>query len=259
LLNHFATQFPGKTMSYQLIQDGFPKVTDVPVPGTIGCWEDNNATNHISCPGGLAYGSASYPVASYPMPSPVGVGQTEHILAKIRSSYPFDMAIQHNGLKGPMPVPTGCPQGQGCPNQWVIDAGHTPLPGHAFGQITGYQHMSGDVTDPLLLEKSYQNLYSNTDGVFVEIFELALWRSGVGGMNAAPLDPASGPPRTLEQWTTLLHDRRRTVYPSTSAAFPDPTPTTHTRSFTTVGTYPYINASRCGFIAGTSGVITVIP
>jgi hypothetical protein len=193
------------------------------------------------------------------MPTPAGIGQTEHILATIRSSYPFDMAIQHNGLKGRTPVPTGCPQGQGCPNPWVFDAGHTPLPGYAFGQVTGYQHSSGEVTDPLALEKSYENLYRNTDGVFVEIFELALWRSGTGGTNAAPLDPASIPPRTLEQWTTLLHDRRRTVYPSTNAAFPDPTPTTHTRSFTTVGTYPYINASRCGFIAGTSGVITVIP
>ncbi len=257
LFDHIASEFPGKTMSYQLIQDGFPKVTDVPTPGLVGCWETNYQTHAIACPGGGVYGSVLFPANDYPMASPPGVGQTEHVLAGIRSAYPFDMAVQHNGLR---PTATGpCPGSDGCPNRWAYDAGHIPLPAYPFGQITGYQHGSGHVVTPLQLEQSYQNLYNNSDGVFVEIFELALWRSGVGGLNALPLDPAAAPPRTLEQWTTRLHDRRRRVYPQSNVAFPDPTPTTHQVSFTVPGIYPYINAGRCGFAAGTSGVIEIIP
>lgn len=250
LLGHFATQFPGKTMSYQLIHDGFPKVTDVPAPGIIACWGTDRPLFDIACPNSVLYGSPMRPASQYPMPS--GVEQTEQVLLTIRSRYPFDMAIQHNGLR---PVPAGpCPGSDLCPNFWAYRAGHLPLPGYTFGQITGYQHGTGYVNTAEQLAQAYGNLYDNSDGVFVEAFEPALWRASPP--HAGSHSRAEG---LIQRWTNLLHDRRRTTYPSSISSFPDPTPTEHAVTFSAVGSYPYVHASRCGEAADTSGTITVIP
>ena len=77
-----AREFPGKSMSYSLIQDGFPRVNDE------RCYL--NETNTKICPAGV----------NTRMVGPFA--QTEAIIDHARSTYGDDVAIAHLGL-GPKP------------------------------------------------------------------------------------------------------------------------------------------------------------
>jgi len=218
-----AREFPGKSMSYSLIQDGFPRVNDE------GCYL--NETNTKICP----------PHVNTRMVGPFA--QTEAIIDHARSTYGDDVAIAHLGL-GPKPdfsdpaiyAPgTGCPLplapdgvtsvygpngvGSGCPNKWATDVG-------AVGGLTHFQTSHApEVETPAQLASALDNMWSNSNSAMLEIYEAVAWTAG-----AAILDPAlpRARQRTLAQWNERLHERRRKNFP----AFGDPAPTTVSFTFT---------------------------
>ena len=217
---HIAREFPGKTMSYPLIQDGFPRVN------SDRCYL--NEANAKVCPFG---GNA-------PMVGPFA--QTQAIIDYARSEYGDDVAIAHLGL-GPKPdfsdlsiyaADTGCPLpqtwdgfdafgpnavGSGCPNKWVTDIG-------AVGGLTHFQTNHSPQTSALL-GSALDNMWSNSNSAMLEIYEAHAWQAG-----DSILDPTLPVPqqRTLTQWNERLHARRR----RNSPAFGDPTPTTISFTFT---------------------------
>jgi hypothetical protein len=220
-----AQEFPGKSMSYSLIQAGFPQVNDK------GCYLDENKTN--ICPTGVD------PLL-HPMDGPFQ--QTQAIIDYARSQYGDDVAIAHLGL-GPKPdfsdpmtyaAGTGCPLplasdgslahgpngvGSGCPNKWATDVG-------AVGGLTHFQtNNSTQVGTPAQLASALDNMWSNSNSAMLEIYEDRAWEA-----NDSILDPTLPPEQqlTLAQWNQRLHDRRRDNFP----ALGDPTPTTISFTFT---------------------------
>jgi hypothetical protein len=215
-MERIARDFPGKTMSYPLIQDGFPRVNNQ------GCYLDDTSTK--ICP----------PSVNTRMVGPFA--QTEAIIAHARSVYGDDVAVAHLGL-GPKPdfsdplryAPgTGCPLplapdgsyahggngvGSGCPNKWATDVG-------AVGGLTHFQtRHAPDVETPAQLASALDNLWSNSNAAMLEIYEEQAWQAHDGILD---LSLPSEEQRTLAQWNQRLHERRRTAFP----AFGDPTFTT---------------------------------
>jgi len=237
-----SAEFPGKSMSYALIQDGFPRV--------------NSATEYETCENG-------------PPASPSGVEQTETILQGGRIFFGLDFVVQHNGLqtrpqdRDPPFAP--CPDegvhphlgpygnGPGCPNRWVLREG-------ARGQVTGFQTTNAEkVGNPLELESSLRNARGNTDAIFLEIYEERFWEAEVGG---PVLDP-NGTGRTIAGWADDFHAFRRSFFP----ALPDPFPPVHRHVFTRTvppsgdaQLFHYVHGSKCGQAgAAGAGVIAVLP
>ena len=216
-----AREFPGKSMSYSLIQDGFPRVNDE------GCYL--NETNTKICPG-----------VNGPMVGPFS--QTQAIIDHARSVYGDDVAIAHLGL-GPKPdfsdpvyaVGTGCPLpllasdgssaygpngvGSGCPNKWATDVG-------AVGGLTHFQTSHApEVETPAQLASALDNMWSNSNSAMLEIYEAHAWKA-----HDAILDPTlpRAQQRTLAQWNQRLHERRRNNF----SALGDPAPTRISFTFT---------------------------
>jgi hypothetical protein len=199
------------------------------------------------------------------------------------------------------PIPATDPvstlsEANGCPNHWIVDQGRDQdsvtltislppwLPPFDVDitfppQLTGYQ-TSNKVRSIPHVESALFNLAYNTNAVFVELYEDAIWRIAVSrgtGPSAAPLDDpldprrAAGAPhevcdqagdtalcysKNLSQWAEELHLRRATAaalwanlgglaYP----ALAEPFPTTHEARFVNQTTspklYPYINPNHC--------------
>jgi hypothetical protein len=221
-MGRIAQEFPGKSMSYSLIQDGFPRVNNE------GCYL--NETNTKICP----------PNVNTPMVGPFA--QTEAIINYARTTYGDDVAIAHLGL-GPKPdfsdpvqyaAGTGCPLplapdgsyahgpngvGSGCPNKWATDVG-------AVGGLTHFQtNNASQVGNPAQLASALDNMWSHSNSAMLEIYEARAWEA-----NDAILDPTlpSRQQRTLAQWNQRLHERRRNNFP----ALGDPAPTTISFTFT---------------------------
>jgi hypothetical protein len=217
-----AQEFPGKSMSYSLIQDGFPRVNSE------GCYLDEG--NAKICPPGV----------NTRINGPFT--QTQTIIDRARSIYGDDVAIAHLGL-GPQPdfsdplkyaAGTGCPLplapngsyahgphgvGSGCPNKWATDVG-------AAGGLTHFQtNNAAEVGNPAALGSALSNMWSNSNSAMLEIYEARAWEA-----NDAILDPTLplAQQRTLAQWNQRLHNRRRQNFP----ALGDPTPTTISFTFT---------------------------
>ena len=196
-----ARDFPGKTMGYALIQDGFPRV------GATGCYMD--AERAIICP----------PDVDSLMVGPFT--QTETNIAYAREHYGDGVAIAHLGI-GPTPdfsdpvrfAPnTGCPLplapdgssvygpngvGSGCPNKWATDVG-------AAGGLTYFQTSHPpEVETAAQLESTLQNLWTNSTSAMLEIYEAMAWQVGDG-----VLDPTLSPEdqRSLAAWNQRLHER----------------------------------------------------
>jgi Beta-galactosidase len=197
-----ADEFPDKTMGYALIQAGFPLVNDD---------GDYETVDGSSSGGNLPGGSA----------------QTQRILDEAQATHGLRFAVAHNGMQVKPPDGT-CPnQGKHpavapyadigpCPNRWVLEEG-------AQGQVTGFQTNNADgVSTPAHLESSLQNLWDNSDGVYLEIYEQRLFEANGDVLDAS----ASG--RTLAQWDEELHQRRRAFFPT----LPDPRPLSHRHTFT---------------------------
>ena len=297
--NQFETlrhHFPDKTISYQLIQDGFPKVLD--------------ADSYQGC---IAAGcEAGIPGAS---------DQTEEILARGTDQLGIDLAVQHNGL-GPKPAnipliiqiplpsvggslpplpgtitpltpgagpitpgPTATPAViKTCPNEGIHPADPNPddglLPEHGEyaspgtgcpnrwvlyegvrGHVTGYQTNNTSKVNTLEdLDSTLLNGKENSDAVFIEVYEDLIW---LAGRTAGALDPAAADPRTLREWNQVFNKRRRNI-DAYLETLPDPYPKEHSHVFeNTTGAdlvYWYTDPMRCDATnPDTIGRITVTP
>lgn len=233
-----ADEFPGKAMSYMLIQAGFPKINDS---------GDYLTSSGVSSGGAL----------------PRGTEQTEFILDQGQADHGAIFVVQHNGL-GPIPASGTCPNeglhpavppyaaaGTGCPNHWVLEEG-------AQGQITGFQTNNAQgVGTPVELEAAFENARVNSDAVFVEIYEQRLWEAE--NLSGGVLDPAATG-WTIGEWADKFHDRRLHV------PQPDPFPMIHRHTFqrTLAGggnqIIHYMNPSKCGATGTTNyGAVVILP
>ena len=224
-----ASEFPGKTMSYALIQEGFPLV--------------NNAGGYEKSDGSSSNGTL-----------PGGTEQTQTIIDNGQAMYHLLFAVQHNGL-GPKRVDNclSAPNGPGCPNRWVLQEG-------AEGQVTGFQtNNETGVANPSDVDSTLQNELINSQGVFIELYEERFWEA-VHQPNGV-IDPL-GSGKTMAQWASDLHSRRRTLF----ASIPDPFPTTYRHTFTRTlpaqngnQVFYYVHGSRCGIGNAQPGVIVLRP
>jgi hypothetical protein len=215
-----AAEFPGKSMSYALIQDGFPRINNS------GGYEKSDGTSS----GGAL---------------PGGTEQTQQILDNGQATHGLQFVVQHNGL-APKRAENCLTDrnGLGCPNKWVLQEG-------AEGQVTGFQTSNEEkVANPVDVDSTLQNALINSQGVFVELYEERYWEavrqaSGV-------IDP-HGSGRTMAQWVSEFQNRRRTLFPT----LPDPFAATYTHTFTssTTQTLYYVHGAKCA----TPGAIVVIP
>ena len=221
--NLMAAEFPGKTMSYALIQDGFPRINDAG-----GYERSDGSSSNGTLPGTTQ--------------------QTQTILNNGQAAHNVRFAVQHNGL-GPKKT-DGCIasinaiNAPGCPNKWVLQEG-------LEGQVTGWQMLNEDgVANPAQTDSTYANAIANSQAVFMEIYEERFWEAvrQPGGV----LDSA-GSGKTMAQWTAELHARRRTLFPS----IPDPLPLTHRHTFTGNQTVYYVHGAKCGRGNATPGKIVV--
>lgn len=235
--NLLAKQFPGKAMSYALIQDGFPQVNDS------GGWETANGSS------------------SNRRPLPRGVEQTEDILELGQREHGNLFVVQHNGLQR-LPAPGTCPNenkhpakppyaraGTGCPNHWVLEAG-------ADGKtVTGFQDVNAQkVNSPADVNSSLQNMMVNSDGIFLEMYEERFWE--IQNTNNGVLPDG----KTLGQWAELLQERRRTFFPKLA----DPFPKVHRHTFRRTNKsgpqqFYYYDPTSCGKGKPAFGTIIIEP
>lgn len=248
-----ARAFPGKSMSYMLIHDGFPLV---------------NAEGDYLGPSGPVDrdgdGLAVLPDATT---------QTWEVIQRLQNAHRTQLAVQHNGLMmgpaadyapthyAPYTVgrcryhglhPVGAPPydhaGVGCPNPWVLRAGWRTrsLAGDPWVTLTGFQIMddSNGPANPPDLERAFQNAWDSSDAVFVEIYQARFHEAEAAG---GVLDPgASG--FTIGDWNDLYAQRRRDwITPN----LPDPAPLTFSHTFRRTRAsggqlHYYIHGSKCG-------------
>jgi hypothetical protein len=224
-----ASEFPGKTMSYGLIQDGFPRINNA------GDYEKSDGTSS----GGLLPGVTE---------------ETQTIIDNGQASYGLQYAVQHNGI-GPKRVDNCLTDlnGPGCPNRWVLQEGKE-------GQVTGFQtNNETKVATPADTDSTLQNAWINSQAVFVELYEERFWEA-VRQPNGI-IDPL-GSGKTMAQWSSDFVGRRHTAFPS----IPDPFPTTYRHTFTRTLTQPtgnqtfyYVHGSKCGIGNAVPGAIVVVP
>jgi len=224
--------FPGKTRSYALIQDGFPRVDDG------GGYVDEN--------GGYIDGNG----AAVPNSQIGPYKQTQDIIDESQA-WGTSFAVQHNGLQ-PRPADCSNPDNAGCPNKWVVEEG-------AQGQPIGFQTQNiHDIDDNVLLESALDNAYANSTATFVEIYEERSWEARIEGV----LQPGSVPTHTLAWWGDRFHARRlgipQALLPFVQISF------THTPQRSPFGpagdqTLYFIHGSKCGTDPGTWGKIVIRP
>jgi hypothetical protein len=223
-----SSEFPGKTMNYALIQEGFPRV------GNTGAYETSDGTSS----GG---------------PLPGNTEQTQVIIDGGQAAYGLLFSVAHNGLT--TKKTDNCLSnitGAGCPNKWVLQEG-------LEGQVTGWQTNNAEkVSNPADTDSALLNAWSNTQGVYVELYEERFWEA-VHQPNGI-LDPL-GSGRTMLQWTTDFQSRRRTLF----ANIPDPFPLVYRHSFTRAVTQPtgnqtfyYVHGAKCGLGNAVPGAIVVL-
>jgi len=148
--NVLARAFPGKTLSYQVIQDGFPRI--------------NAEGGYVTRDGLLTAGTSEIG----------GLVQTQAILDEGQAIYGTLFAAQHNGLQ---PKPDhACPNPpglKGCPQPMVVDEG-------AEGQLIGFQTQNiQDITNSSQLESAFENAWDNSTAGMIEIYEERLWQARV--------------------------------------------------------------------------------
>jgi hypothetical protein len=174
-IQHIAQQFPGKTMSYMLIQAGFPRV------GEGHCWADDN--NNPVCPNPNAPD----------LTIPGGTEQTEHIVESAILGMPWGtFVVEHQGLDAD---PASL-------NPWVLDYGGWGIP-------TMFQtSASGQVGTMAAVGNALDTMTTYSLATALEIYEERLWEA-----NGQPLGAANHGERTIGDWNAVLHDLRRARYP----------------------------------------------
>jgi hypothetical protein len=289
--------FQRKSLGYQLIQDGFPKV--------------ESATNFEGDALQDQFGNFLLLPRGVPANDPNGIMQTTTVLRQGRNGRfvdPFgavnDPAAgklfvpQHNGLgrlpedgllpgcsqamavdsatlQASFPITPGTPggHGPGCPNPWAVDQGTL------HSQVMGFQTQNpspGGVTSPADVESALWNLTINSNGVFIELYEQRVWEISHTlrtGPDAAVLDAnrielnANPAPysKNLFTWSEELHERRKQLVDQTNPHLGDPFPASHQHTFSKVivapETYYYINPVKCWLTTDPNrvGQITVSP
>jgi hypothetical protein len=228
-VDHLAGLFPGKTQSYALIQQGFPRITDALIYQI-----DDDPAGNVQSSNGF--------VADLPLPEL----QTETIIAngiQAAQDHGFVWTVSHNGL-GPTDAP----------NQQVLD-----FAGADATTVTGFQtNDKHEVPDRFALDDTFENLQTNApEATYLEIYEERQWEAQqqIDGV----LDPA-GSNRNLGDWGGILRVRRRMLFLS----LPDPEPTIHAAAVSsgTAGgnlTVYYVNGSRCGLPNAQYGALTITP
>jgi dienelactone hydrolase len=226
-----AAEFPGKSLCYALIQDGFPVINDF----------------------GEYLGQPTTPLH----PLPASAEQTEEILAQGRARLGLRFVVAHNGL---LRKPAFCPGsgthpiivdpnfhyvGSGCPNRWVLEQA-------ALGQVTGYQTINDLLTDGDV-DSALQNAWDNSDGIYVELYE----------RNALQIEGKVLPSgKTSGQWAEDFHARRRANFPQLGDPFPLVHRHTFTRSGADSGTQvlTYVTGNPCpGDAASLVGEVVILP
>ena len=222
-----ASEFPNKTMSYALIQEGFPLVNNS------GAYEKSDGTSS----GG---------------PLPGGTEQTQNIIDGGQAIYGLGFAVQHNGLQvKQIDTCASNLNGPGCPNRWVVQEG-------LEGQVTGFQTQNASqISTPAATDSAFQNALTNSQAVFIEIYEERYWEA-VHQPNGI-IDPL-GSGRTMTQWATEFQNRRRTLFPT----IPDPFSTTYRHTFTRTQatgnqTFYYVHGAKCGVGNSVPGTIIIVP
>jgi len=215
-----AAEFPGKTMNYALIQDGFPQVNNN------GDYEKSDGTSS----GGKLPGVTE---------------QTQTIMDNGQAAHGLAFSVAHNGLQ--VKRSDNCltnRNGAGCPNKFVLQEG-------AEGQVTGFQTVN-DLAGSANTDSALQNALQNSQGIYVELYEDDFWEA-VHQPNGV-LDPF-GSGLTMSQWATEFQNRRLSLFPT----LPNPFPTTYSHTFTTTFTQTlrYIHGSKCGIGNATPGTIIV--
>jgi hypothetical protein len=172
------------------------------------------------------------------------------------------------------PIAAGTPadRAAACPNRWAVNEGTRS------GQIMGFQTANpGNLEGLSGVESALWNLSINSNGVFVELYEQPLWEAqhtrGTGAA-AAVLDPSrtslpAGNPapfsKNLFSWAEELHDRRKRLVDATNPHLKDPFPPSHRHTFSkpiaAAETYYYIDPSRCSLTndANRVGQIVITP
>ncbi len=256
-----------KSLGYQLIQDGFPKVESA-TNFEGDSLQDQNGDNLLSPPG-------------VSTDDPNGIEQTAMILRDGRDGRFTDPANaqydpgagklfvpQHSGLgrlppnscgqavkvnrqtkKASFPIPAGthADGGPGCPNPWAVEEGTL------YSQVMGFQTKNTSViTTPAQLDSALWNLTINSNGVFLEIYEPIVWQiyHTLGtGTDATALDASSPYSKNLSMWTQELHERRKAWVDPTNPHLGDPFPTVYQHTFskaiTETESYYYINPAKC--------------
>ncbi len=227
--NLLVSEFPNKTMVYALIQDGFPRV-------------NNNGGYETSS--GTSSGGGSLPGNSE---------QTQTIIDNGQAAHGLLFAVAHNGLQ--TKKTDNCLSninGLGCPNKWVLQEG-------LEGQVTGWQTVNSDkVANAADTDSALQNALSNSQGVYVELYEERFWEAT--HQPNGIVNP-SGSGRTMAQWATEFHNRRRALFPTLGDPFPPIYRHTFTRTLsqpTGNQTFYYIHGSKCGVGSAAPGAVVIL-
>lgn len=285
-----------KSLGYQLIQDGFPRVeSETNFQGDSLLDQDGN--NLLEPPGvtGDDLGAFTQTVSILRegregrFIDPFGVF-TDLAAGKLFvpqhsgiNTLPEDrgfpgcaqsVAVDPVTLQATFPITTGtsADRSPGCPNRWAVEEGTL------HGQIMGFQTVNpnGGVASPADIESALWNLTINSNGVFLEIYEQLAWESfhtlGTGPaaavLDADRVNLVNNPApysKTLFTWTAELHDRREALvdpaHPHLSDPFPSFYQHTFSRQVAVPETYYYINPAKCALTGDPNrvGQITVSP
>lgn len=264
--------FPNKSISYQVIHDGFPIVGDPDAgmpPGSPGDYP--GFSGEVDADGN---GTIALPDAIEQMWT--SVRRLQDLEDELGNAIMRErLVVQQNGLRtGPAydykpPYdygvdgqcrydgvhPVGGPAydvaGSGCPNQWVLRSGYRTrnLNVAPYDSLTGFQTIdaSNGVATLPELELALQNAMDSSDAVFVEIYQSRFLEAE---QNGKVLDPTASN-LDLGGWSDAFEDRRRLDW--VTAELPDPRPLEYTITVTRTLDLPYgnellhyIHASKCG-------------
>jgi hypothetical protein len=223
-----ASEFPGKTMNYALIQEGFPRVSNS------GAYEKSD---------GSSSGGAL----------PGGTEQTQTIINNGQAAHGLLFSVAHNGLT--TKKADNCLSNinaPGCPNKWVLQEG-------LEGQVTGWQTNNGEkVANPADTDSALLNAWTNSQGIYVELYEERFWEA-VRQPNGI-IDP-HGSGSTMVQWDHAFHSRRTTLFPTLPEPFPSVYRHTFTRTLPSAGnqTFYYIHGAKCGTGNAVPAAVVILP
>lgn len=253
---HIQSLFPGKEMSYMLIQNGFPRVSEVRefknqkyqnylVTKRTKTRIFNTYYNRLLT---KAQEETETERFNGKPPIPTQTEQTENILQRLTSAYPEQMIVQHNGLKGTttpsecftgendyqLNIPTPYGEPNPCPNYWANLYGYNNF-------LSGFQTINSKngVGNPEELAAAFKSLMELTRGYYLEAYEQRLWESYTQSERSlTPRDP-----RSLSDWAQELYDRRASKFPT----HPDARVNSYSYTFQADGEkdYYFVNPYAC--------------